>query len=94
MKIISTIDKLETEDNLGLLILVDFYKVFDTLELSFIKKASEYFNFPECLIKWVSVIYNNINSHIINYGHMSERFTFTRRVRQGCPLSPCILSLQ
>ena len=90
IKIISTIDKLETEDNPGLLVSDDFYKAFDTLEWSFIKKAFEYLNFPEYLIKWVSVIYNNINNHIINNGHMSEGFTVSRRVRQGCPLSSCI----
>ena len=94
IEIISTIDKLETEDHPGLLVSIDFYKAFDTLEWTFIKKAFEYFNFPEYLIKWVSVIYNNINSCIINNGHMSEGFTVSRGVRQGCPLSPCILSLQ
>ena len=33
------------------------------------------------LIKWVSVIYNNINSCIINKGHISEGFTVTTGVR-------------
>ena len=55
-EIISTIDKLETEDHPGLLVSIDFYKAFDTLEWTFIKKAFEYFNFQEHLIKWVSVI--------------------------------------
>ena len=90
IEIISTIDKLETEDNLRLLVSIDSYKAFGTLEWSFIKKAFEYFNFPEYLIKWVSVIYNNINGCIINNGHMSDGFTVTRGVQQGCPLSPCI----
>ena len=90
IEIISTIDKLETEDHPGLLVSIDFYKAFDTLEWTFIQKAFEYFNFPEYLIKWVSVIYNNINSCIINNGHMSEGFTVSRGVRQGCPLSPFI----
>ena len=40
IEIISTIDKLETGDNLGLLVLIYLYKAFDTLEWSFIKKAS------------------------------------------------------
>ena len=66
IEIISTIDKLESEDHPGLLVSIDFYKAFDTLEWTFIKKAFEYFNFPEYLIKWVSVIYNNINSHIMD----------------------------
>ena len=89
-EIISTIDKLETEDNPGLLVLVDFFKAFNTLEWSFVKKAFEYLNFPENLIKLVSVIYNNVNSHIVNNGHMSKGFTVTRGVIQRYPLYPCI----
>ena len=65
------------------MVLVDFYKAFDTLEWS-------YFNFPEYLIKWVSVIYININSHTINNGHMSKGFTVTKGIRQGCPWYPSI----
>ena len=41
---ISTINKLETEDNPGLLVLVELLKTFSTLNWSFIKKAFKYFN--------------------------------------------------
>ena len=44
---ISIIDKLDIDDNLGLLVSVNFYKAFDILSWSFIKKAFEYFNFPQ-----------------------------------------------
>ena len=44
IEIISITGKLEFEDNQGLLGSVNFYK---TLEWSFIKKAFEYFNFPD-----------------------------------------------
>ena len=71
-EIISIIDTLEIEDNPGILVSVDFYKAFDTLQWSFIKKAFEYFNFPECLIKWISVMCNNIDSQVINNGLISE----------------------
>ena len=49
-----------------------------------------FFNFPEYLTKWIEIISTNINSRIINNGHMSEGFNLTRGVRQGCPLSPCL----
>ena len=56
IQITSITDKLQIEDNTGLLASVDFYKAFDTLEWSFIKKAYEYFNFMEYPVKWISVI--------------------------------------
>ena len=37
IKIISTIDKLKTEDNVGVLISADFYKSLDSLEWSIYK---------------------------------------------------------
>ena len=46
-----TIYKLEIEDTSGLLVSVDLYKAFDTLEWPFIKKAFEYFHFQRVLIK-------------------------------------------
>ena len=74
IEIISISDKLEMEDNPGLLVSIDFYKAFDTLAWSFLKKAFEYLHFPERLIKWLLVIYNNIDNEINNNGYMSERF--------------------
>ena len=50
------------EDNTGLLVPIDCYNAFDTLEWKFIKKVFEYLNFVQYIIKWVSIIYNNICS--------------------------------
>ena len=91
-EILCIIDKLEIEDKQGLLISVDFYKAFDTTEWSLIQKAFTFFNFPEYKIKWIEIIYSKIHCRIINNGHLSEGFTLTRDVRQGCPLSPCFFS--
>ena len=91
---LSPIDKLDTEDNSGLLVSVDFYKAFDTLEWSFIKKAFEYPNFPKYLIKWAPVIYDNINSHIINNGHVSEGFMVSEGSDRGAHCPHVFLSLQ
>ena len=88
--IIEILSKPEIEDKPGLLISIDIYKAFDNIEWSFIQKAFKFFNFPEYLTKWIGILYTNINSRIINNGHMSEGFNLTRGVRQGCPLSPCL----
>ncbi|XP_078590159.1 uncharacterized protein LOC144870234 [Branchiostoma floridae x Branchiostoma japonicum] len=56
-------------------------------------KVLNYFGFGESLIKWISVLYNNISSKVINNGHISDAFPLLRGVRQGCPLSPYLFIL-
>ena len=90
IEVLTIIDKLKIEDKPGLLISIDFYKAFDTIEWSFIQKPFKFFNFPEYLTKWIGILYTNINCRIIDNGHMSEGFNLTRGVRQGCPFSPCL----
>ena len=79
---LSLIEKLEIKDKPDLLISIDFYKSFDTIEWSFILKAFEFCNFLEYLIKLLENICSNIDNRIINNGHMSEWFTWTRAVGQ------------
>ena len=77
----------------GNLLFVDFEKAFDTLEWSFILKTLEAFNFGDNFKKWVSVLYNNAQSSIMNGGFMTNYFEISRGVRQGCPLSPSLFIL-
>ena len=42
----------------GILLIVDFEKVFDTLEWSFISKTLEVLNFGNKFKKWFTVLYN------------------------------------
>ena len=55
IEILSITDKLEIEDKPGLLISIDFYKAFDTIEWPFIQKAFKFFNFMEYLTKWIGI---------------------------------------
>ena len=58
-----------------------------------LKKSLRYFNFGPDIRRWVSTLYRNITSCVINNGHVSPFFIVTRGVRQGCPLSPYLFIL-
>ena len=71
----------------GILLLIDFEKAFDTVRWSFIDKTLKAFNFGITFRKWVSVLYKNVQSAVLNNGLLTEFFSPSRGVRQGCPLS-------
>jgi len=72
----------------GVLLFIDFEKAFDSLEWDFVNKCLQLFNFGPDFIKWVNIIYKDIQSCVINNGLCSNYFTIERGVRQGDPLSP------
>ena len=88
LKIISIIEFCDENDIPGLLISIDFEKAYDQVEWNAIKYALKFFNFGTNIIKWITTMYKNVKSCVINNGHFSEFFTLERGVRQGCPLSP------
>ena len=72
----------------GILLFIDFRKAFDTIEWDFIQKSIEMFNFGPNIRKWISILYTNGESGVMNAGFMS-----LEDVRQGCPLSPLLFVL-
>ena len=77
----------------GILLFMDFEKASDTLEWSFISKTLEAFNFGPNFRKWFSVLYNNIQSSVLNGGYTTNYFQISRGVRQGCSLRPSLFIL-
>ena len=69
----------------GILLFIDFKKAFDTLEWSFLHQTLEIFNFGPKISTWVSTLYNNIESGVMNGGYMTNYFKVSRGLRQGCP---------
>ena len=71
----------------GLMVAFDFEKAFDSVSWTFLFKVLKSFNFGKPFISWVSVLYFNISSCILNNGFSTQMFDARRGVRQGDPLS-------
>ena len=72
----------------GMILLLDFATAFDSISWDCMFIALRYFNFGEDLIKWVKLLYKNIESCVVINGHLSEWFSVQLGCRQGDPLSP------
>ena len=80
----------------GILLFIDFRKAFDTIEWNFLHKCIELNNLGSNITKWISILYGNVESGVMNEGFMTNYFKVSRGVRQGSPLSPllCVLAVE
>ena len=72
---------------------LDQEKAFDRVNYKFLFKVLKAYNFGPDFIKWVSILYNDVFSSVIVNGFISDPFSITRGVRQGCSLSPLLYVL-
>ncbi len=79
------IDYTSLKNQPGVILLLNFEKAFDKINLSFIFKSLELFNFDETFIKWIKTIYSNSESTLINNGNTCGFFKLHRGIRQGMP---------
>ena len=77
----------EKRDVPGIVLSLDFEKVFDRLDRHFMYKILESFNFGERFVKWIRILYKEPKIMIKNNGWISKSIITQRGIRQGCPVS-------
>lgn len=77
----------------GLLLAIDFTKAFDSVRWDFIRLALEWFGFGPLFSDMVDLIFNQIETCVINAGNTSSYFKPKRGIRQGCCVSPYLFIL-
>ncbi len=83
----------QTRTNI-ILLNIDFEKAFDSLNCNFLFAALKHVNFGNKIIQYIKMLYNNIESTIINNGNTCDYFKLERGFRQGCPLSAYLFILK
>ena len=87
------VDYCKAKNMTSVLLLIDFEKAFDTVNWIFLHKTLSKFNLGDTFKKWIKLLYNNIQSTVINNGYFSPYFNLRRGVRQGCPISAYLFLL-
>ena len=72
---------------------LDFEKPFDKLNWSFLQNVLKKLGFGKSFRRWIHIMYNDIESAVINNGFTSEYFKLKCGIRQGCPLSALLFLL-
>ena len=80
---IDVISHVNENDLHGILTYIDFHKAFDTVSWQFMQQVLLKMNFGEYFRGCIKVMYNNIESCVMNNGNASTFFKPTRGIRQG-----------
>lgn len=75
------------------ILLLDFYKAFDSVEHEFIFLSLKKFGFGDMFCNAVLALYSNANSSVRMKNGTTSRFNLKRGIRQGCPISPYLFLL-
>ena len=87
------IELANTNDDTAAFIFLDQEKAFDRVNHDFMFKTMKTFGFGDTFINWVKNIYSNATSVLSINGFFSNKISFDRGVRQGCPLSALLYVL-
>lgn len=81
------IDMVEDNSSSGYIINIDQMKAFDRVSHKYLFTILEKFGFGQKFIKWIKIFYTDIFSAIKCNGFITNYFSVTNSVRQGCPIS-------
>ena len=84
----SVVDYATRRNISAVLILVDFEKAFDRVSYESLFAAFEFFNFGPKLVKWLRLLFTDMELCTVNAGNNSPWWSPTRGLFQGNPLGP------
>ena len=93
VRIFDIMDHVEEQKIPAVIMSIDYEKAFDCIEWKYIDKVLDFFGFGHEFRKWVTILYTDIESCVVNNGWTTRFFKLSRGVRQGCPLSPYLFVL-
>ena len=76
-----------------LIMSMDAEKAFDRIEPSFLLQTLKEMNFGEKFIQYIETFFNAPRAQILTNGVLSDVFSLSRGVRQGCPISPLLFAI-
>ncbi len=91
--VLDLLDYADSVHSNSLILFLDFYKAFDTIEHQFLLKSLKLFGFGDAFVDTIAMFYNGINSSVVIHFNTSNRFDILCGVRQGCPISPFLFLL-
>ena len=84
----------DTENMDGLIVFLDQTKAFDRIEWPWVKLCLQRFGFGEKTVQWVNMLLKSSQTAIQTNGFVSEFFSISRSIKQGCPVAPILYILQ
>ena len=73
--------------------MADFEKAFDSLDWGFMFKTLNFFKFGPSFKHWIRTLYSLPGGRIKNNGYISDEFSISRGIRQGCLVSALLFIL-
>jgi exonuclease III len=78
----------------GLIIFLDQTKAFDRCEWQWINLCLKKFGFGNKFSNWINMMLSGSKIAIQTNGFLSEFFTISRSIKQGCPVAPLLYIIQ
>lgn len=91
--ILDLLDYADFVHSKAMILFLDLYKAFDTLEHGFLLQTLRLFGFGDFFINVIEMFYRDISSSVLISFSTSKRIFITCGVRQGCPISPFLFIL-
>ncbi|KAL4308214.1 hypothetical protein GQ457_01G004750 [Hibiscus cannabinus] len=77
----------------GVAFKIDFKKAYDSVDWNFLLKIMEEMGFGVRWRRWIHQCVSTASISVLVNGAPTERFSISKGIRQGCPLSPLLFNL-